>query len=112
MKLGCLHAGQTCTITAVGGEGALRRRLLDMGLTPSTTLCIRKLAPMGDPIQMTLRGYELTLRKADADRIEVEPQAAQCPPCPDAPAASAGRGFGWRRRARKQREEQDSVGGK
>ena len=64
--------GQTVKITAVNGQGALRRRLLDMGLTPNTKVTIRKVAPMGDPIEIRVRGYELTLRKADARLIEVE----------------------------------------
>ncbi len=93
MKLGSLHAGQTCHIKKVGGQGALRRRLLDMGLTPATAVCIRKLAPMGDPIQMTLRGYELTLRKEDADQIEVELLAPQCAPYED--VAQPQKRFSW-----------------
>ena len=62
-------------ITVVGGEGILRRRLLDMGLTPKTRVMVRKVAPMGDPIELYLRGYELTLRKDDAAKIEVSPCA-------------------------------------
>lgn len=72
MRLGELQVGETGRILMVGGEGALRRRLLDMGLTPHTVVGVRKLAPMGDPMQLTLRGYELTLRKEDADKITVE----------------------------------------
>ncbi len=63
--------GQTYTIIQVGGQGALRRRLLDMGLTPKTKVMVRKVAPMGDPIELHLRGYELTLRKEDARKIEI-----------------------------------------
>ena len=59
-------------ITAVGGEGALRCRLLDMGLTPRTLVTLRKVAPMGDPIEIHVRGYELTLRVEDARQITVE----------------------------------------
>ena len=59
-------------IVAVNGEGALRDRLLDMGLTPKTQVMVRKVAPMGDPIELMLRGYELTLRIDDAKNIEVE----------------------------------------
>lgn len=72
MKLSELPLGKPATITLVGGEGALRRHLLDMGLTPKTTVMVRKVAPMGDPIELHLRGYELTLRLDDADKIEVE----------------------------------------
>ncbi|MEG2697601.1 MAG: FeoA family protein, partial [Ruthenibacterium sp.] len=61
-----LPVGDSATIDAVGGQGALRRRLLDMGLTPGTTILVRKIAPMGDPIEVHLRGYELTLRLHDA----------------------------------------------
>lgn len=63
--------GQTYIIGNVGGQGALRRRLLDMGLTPRTRVMVRKVAPMGDPIELHLRGYELTLRKEDARKIEI-----------------------------------------
>jgi Fe2+ transport system protein FeoA len=66
-----LKCGDSAIIEHVGGTGALRDRLLDMGLTPGTLIYLRKLAPMGDPIQIALRGYELTIRKADAGRIEV-----------------------------------------
>lgn len=72
MSLDELKVGQTATILAVNGQGALRGRLLDMGLTPHTEILLRKVAPMGDPIEVTLRGYELTLRVADAKQIEVE----------------------------------------
>lgn len=60
------------TITVVGGAGALRRRLLDMGLTPKTYIQVTKVAPMGDPMELSLRGYVLTLRKEDASKIEIE----------------------------------------
>lgn len=72
MTLDRLPIGKSAVITAVGGQGGLRRRLLDMGLTPYTKVTIRKVAPMGDPIEMTLRGYELTLRIEDARKIEIE----------------------------------------
>lgn len=71
MTLDQLSIGQEATIVTVGGEGALRRRLLDMGLTPKTKVMIRKMAPLGDPIELRLRGYLLTIRKEDAQRIEV-----------------------------------------
>lgn len=69
MTLDQLPIGQTRRIAAVGGQGALRRRLLDMGLTPNTTVTVQKAAPMGDPIELRLRGYELTLRLDDAKEI-------------------------------------------
>ncbi len=76
MTLDQLPIGQNARITAVNGKGALRRHLLDMGLTPHTTICIRKTAPMGDPIELFLRGYQLTIRLDDAKNIEVEPLEA------------------------------------
>lgn len=72
MTLDALKIGQKSRILAVNGQGALRRRLLDMGLTPHTEVMVRKVAPMGDPIELHLRGYELTLRIEDAKNIEVE----------------------------------------
>ncbi len=72
MTLNELKIGQKSKIVAVNGEGALRRRLLDMGLTPHTEIMVRKVAPMGDPIELHLRGYELTIRIDDAKKIEVE----------------------------------------
>ena len=72
MTLNELKIGDSAAITAVGGEGALRCRLLDMGLTPRTLVTLRKVAPMGDPIEIHVRGYELTLRVEDAQKITVE----------------------------------------
>ena len=72
MTINDLTLGQSAVITAVGGEGALRCRLLDMGLTPRTLVTLRKVAPMGDPIEIRVRGYELTLRVEDAREITVE----------------------------------------
>ena len=71
MTLDQLKTGQSAKIIAVGGEGDLRLRLLDMGLIPRTTVTLQKRAPMGDPIEIRIRGYELTLRAADAANIEV-----------------------------------------
>jgi len=71
LTLSELKIGSSGIITAVGGDGALRRRLLDMGLTPKTKVMVRKVAPLGDPIELFLRGYELTLRKEDAKNIEI-----------------------------------------
>ncbi|HAQ28197.1 MAG: ferrous iron transport protein A [Ruminococcus sp.] len=72
MTLDMLKNGETAVIKTVGGEGALRLRFLDMGLIPRTAVTLQKTAPMGDPIEIRVRGYELTLRKADAKLIEVE----------------------------------------
>ncbi len=71
MTLDKLKIGQSAVITAVGGEGALRCRLLDMGLIPHTKVTLQKVAPLGDPIEIRVRGYELTLRKDDAMKIEI-----------------------------------------
>ena len=72
MTLDELKPGQSGVIKTIGGEGALRRRLLDMGLTPKTAVAVRKVAPMGDPIELALRGYVLTLRKEDAAKIALK----------------------------------------
>ena len=73
MTLDKLPIGKEAVITAVGGEGALRCRLLDMGIIPLTNIMILKVAPMGDPIEIHLRGYELTIRLEDAQKIDVMP---------------------------------------
>ncbi len=72
MTLNQLKIGGTAEIVSVGGEGPLRNRLLDMGLTPRTRVTLRKVAPMGDPIEIQVRGYELTLRVEDAEKIGVK----------------------------------------
>lgn len=71
MTINDLKVGQEGTILTVGGEGALRLRFLDMGLIPGTRVMLQKVAPMGDPIQIRLRGYELTIRREDAAKIEL-----------------------------------------
>jgi len=71
MTLDELPVGSSAAIIAVRGEGALRDRLLDMGLTPRTRVMVRKVAPMGDPMELNLRGYELTLRRSDAKNIDI-----------------------------------------
>ena len=63
--------GEPCRVIKLHGEGAMKRRLMDMGLTRGTEIYVRKLAPLGDPMELTLRGYELSLRKEDAASIEV-----------------------------------------
>lgn len=72
MTLDKLPIGRTAKIISVGGEGALRLRLLDMGLIPKTAVKITKVAPMGDPIELFIRGYSLTIRLDDAKKIEIE----------------------------------------
>ena len=64
--------GETVKVVKLHGEGATKRRIMDMGLTKGVEVYIRKVAPLGDPVEITVRGYELSLRKADADMIEVE----------------------------------------
>jgi ferrous iron transport protein A len=64
--------GETVRVTKVGGEGALKRRIMDMGITKGVSIRVMKVAPLGDPVEITVRGYELTLRKADCEKIEVE----------------------------------------
>ena len=63
--------GQTVTVVKLHGEGAVRRRIMDMGITKNVELYIRKVAPLGDPFELNVRGYELSLRKADAEMIEI-----------------------------------------
>ena len=63
--------GQTVKVVKLHGEGAVRRRLMDMGLTKGVEIYVRKVAPLGDPVEITIRGYELSLRKADAEIIEI-----------------------------------------
>ena len=66
-----VKVGQTVTVVKLHGEGALRRRIMDMGITKGVDIYVRKVAPLGDPLELSLRGYELSLRKADAEMIEV-----------------------------------------
>ncbi len=63
--------GDTVTVVKLHGEGAIKRRIMDMGLTKGTSVYVRKVAPLGDPVEITVRGYELSLRKADAEMVEV-----------------------------------------
>lgn len=63
--------GDTATVVKLHGEGAVKRRIMDMGITKGVNIHVRKIAPLGDPIEVTVRGYELSLRKADAEMIEV-----------------------------------------
>ena len=72
-----LKPGESGIISAVGGHGALRRRLLEMGLTPGTSVMVQKMAPSGDPIEIHIRGYQLTLRRDDAAEIEISAQRAR-----------------------------------
>ncbi len=67
-----VEIGETVKVVRLHGEGAVRRRIMDMGLTRRTEVYVRKVAPLGDPIELTVRGYELSIRKADAEMVEVE----------------------------------------
>ena len=67
-----VKVGETVTVVKLHGEGAVKRRIMDMGITKNTDVYVRKVAPLGDPIEVTVRNYELSLRKADAEMIEVE----------------------------------------
>ncbi len=68
--------GETVTVVKLHGEGAVKRRIMDMGITKNTDVYVRKVAPLGDPIEVTVRNYELSLRKADAGMIEVDAKEA------------------------------------
>ena len=72
MTLRNVGVGQTVTVSKITGVGAIKRRIMDMGLTKGTSVYVRKVAPLGDPIEVTVRGYELSLRKADAELVEVQ----------------------------------------
>ena len=67
-----VKVGETVKVVKLHGEGAVKRRIMDMGLTKGTEVFVRKVAPLGDPVELTVRGYELSLRTADAEMIEVE----------------------------------------
>lgn len=66
-----IRCGQTVSVIKLHGEGAVKRRIMDMGITKGTSVFVRKVAPLGDPVEVTVRGYELSLRKADAEMVEV-----------------------------------------
>lgn len=72
MVLKDVKIGQTVTVKKITGQGPVKRRIMDMGLTKGTEVYVRKVAPLGDPIELTIRGYELSIRKADAEMVEVE----------------------------------------
>ena len=67
-----VNVGETVSVEKINGAGEVKRRIMDMGLTKGTTVYIRKVAPLGDPIELTVRGYELSIRKADAEMIDVK----------------------------------------
>ena len=71
MTLNELEVGRTSKVVRINGEGAVKRRIMDMGITKGTEVTVRKIAPLGDPIELTVRGYELSIRKDEASRIEV-----------------------------------------
>ncbi len=70
--LATVKPGETVTVKKLSGEGATKRRIMDMGLTKGTKVYVRKVAPLGDPVEVTIRGYELSLRKSEAEHVEVE----------------------------------------
>ena len=67
-----VKVGETCTVARLHGEGPVKRRIMDMGITKGVEIYVRKVAPLGDPVEVTVRGYELSIRKADAEMIEIE----------------------------------------
>ncbi len=72
MTLRDVKTGQTVTVEKLTGEGAVKRRIMDMGITKGVEIYVRKVAPLGDPVEVTVRGYELSIRKADAELIQVK----------------------------------------
>ena len=72
MTLREVKCGETVTVKKLSGEGPVKRRIMDMGITQGVSVYVRKVAPLGDPVEVTVRGYELSLRKADAEMVEVE----------------------------------------
>lgn len=72
MTLGDAAVGSTVIVAKIDGDGAYKRRIMDMGITKGSEIFIRKVAPLGDPVEITIRGYELSIRKADAELIEIE----------------------------------------
>ena len=72
MTLRETKTGQTVKVVKLNGEGAVKRRIMDMGITKGTEIYVRKVAPLGDPVEITVRGYELSVRKADAEMVEVQ----------------------------------------
>ena len=72
MTLRDVKIGETCKVKRIHGEGALKRRIMDMGITKGVVIYVRKVAPLGDPVEITVRDYELSIRKSDAELIEVE----------------------------------------
>ena len=89
MTLRDVKVGQTVKVLKITGEGAVKRRIMDMGLTKGIEVYVRKVAPLGDPIEVTVRGYELSLRKADAEMVEVEAGEAEMAAAGSAKAESA-----------------------
>ena len=67
-----VKVGETCVVKRVHGEGPVRRRIMDMGITKNVEILVRKVAPMGDPMELNIRGYELSVRKGDAEMVEVQ----------------------------------------
>jgi len=76
MTLRDVRIGDTVTVKKINGVGPIKRRIMDMGITKGIDIYVRKVAPLGDPVEITVRGYELSLRKEDAEKIDVEPAGA------------------------------------
>ena len=85
-----VEIGATAKVKKLHGEGAVKRRIMDMGLTKGVEVYVRKVAPLGDPIEVTVRGYELSLRKADAEMVEVEAEEAEAAEAQAAETVKAG----------------------
>ena len=79
MTLRDVRIGDTVTVKKINGGGPIKRRIMDMGITKGISIYVRKVAPLGDPVEITVRGYELSLRKEDAEKIDVEPAEATKP---------------------------------
>ena len=113
MTIKDLKIGETAIVTEVGGEGALRQHFLDMGMIPGTVVKVVKYAPMGDPVQLMIHGYDLTLRLADAEKITVaaRTQAGEARKETDSEGAEGGRKSGSRKKSRTRGKEKESRSG-
>ena len=115
MNLRELEVGKSARVTAVGGEGALRQHFLDMGIIPGAVVTVVKYAPMGDPVELRLHGYELTLRLNDAEKIEVIPETpqeeAKDQKCGEVWVRKASASRPWRRREISPEGERSSAAG-
>ena len=83
--------GEMGTVSGIAATGAVRRRLFDMGITPGADIVLRKVAPLGDPIEITVRGYQLSIRKAEAENVRMKPMTPGCCGCSSCKSSSCGR---------------------